>query len=95
MEQAIRFEKDVCRCSFLLYFEVSDATLVQRLVERGKTSGRVDDNEATIKKRLATFHQHSDPILMHYGSKVKRISGERAVADIFKEVCQHIDANVK
>jgi hypothetical protein len=31
--------------------------MVARLLERGKTSGRSDDNEATIRKRLATFRQ--------------------------------------
>ena len=29
--------------------------MVARLVNRGKTSGRADDNEETIKKRLETF----------------------------------------
>ena len=95
VEQAIRFENEVAKCSLILYFEVCDKTLISRLVERGKTSGRVDDNEETIKKRLGTFHQHSDPILKHYGERVKRICGERQVDVIFQEVCRHIDSNVK
>lgn len=93
--QAIQFEREVAPCSFLLYFEVSDATLTRRLLDRGKTSGRVDDNEETIKSRLATFHQHSEPILAHYGSKVKKVHGERNVDEIFAEVCKHIDTHVK
>lgn len=94
VDQAIRFEKEVAPCTFLLYFEVSDQTLIKRLLDRGKTSGRVDDNEETIKRRLMTFHQHSNPILTHYGSKVKKIDGERSAHEIFAEVCKHIDANV-
>lgn len=43
--------------------------MVERLLERAKTSGRVDDNEETIKKRLKTFHDHSDKVLAHYESK--------------------------
>ena len=39
------------------------------MLNRGKTSGRVDDNEETIKKRLNTFHQHSKPVIEHYKEK--------------------------
>ncbi|RWS05380.1 adenylate kinase isoenzyme 1-like protein [Dinothrombium tinctorium] len=91
VEQAIRFEKEVAPCTFLLYFDVSDAIMIERLLNRGKTSGRVDDNEETIKKRLATFHEHTTPILNHYGSKVKKIPAERSVDEIFEDVCKCID----
>ncbi|RWS28168.1 adenylate kinase isoenzyme 1-like protein [Leptotrombidium deliense] len=94
VEQAIRFEKDVYKCTFLLYFDVSDKTMTDRLLNRGKTSGRVDDNEATIKQRLDTFHKHSNPILVHYGDKVKKIPAERSPDDIFVDVCKHIDSVV-
>ena len=63
VDQAIQFEKDVCKCAFLFFFDVNDRVMVERLLERGKKSGRVDDNEETIKKRLDTFHTHTDPIL--------------------------------
>jgi len=92
VDQAIQFEKDVCKCSCLLYFDVSDGTMTARLLDRGKTSGRVDDNEATIKKRLDTFHAHSQPIMDHYGEKVKKIPAERDPAEIFVDVCKCIDA---
>jgi len=38
-----------------LYFECSNEEMTKRLLERGKTSGRSDDNAETIKKRLDTF----------------------------------------
>lgn len=47
----------------LLYFECSDAEMTKRLLERAKTSGRADDNEETIKKRLTTFHSETKPVL--------------------------------
>lgn len=40
----------------LIYFECSEEVMTQRLLERGKTSGRSDDNEETIKKRLNVFN---------------------------------------
>ena len=53
----------------ILYFDVSDACMTERLLNRAKTSGRADDNEETIKKRLATFHKHSEPVIDAYKSK--------------------------
>ena len=40
--------------------------MTSRLLERGKNSGRVDDNEATIKKRLDTFHNQTEPVIAFY-----------------------------
>ena len=72
--QGQEFEKEICPCSKILYFEVSDATMTERLLNRGKTSGRVDDNEETIKKRLNTFHQHSKPVIEAYNTKAAIVS---------------------
>ena len=58
----------------ILYFDVSDACMTERLLNRAKTSGRADDNEETIKKRLATFHKHSEPVIDAYKSKCAAVS---------------------
>merc|ERR1712158_60059 len=52
--QGQEFEKEICPCTKILYFEVKDETMTERLLNRGKTSGRVDDNVETIKKRRST-----------------------------------------
>ncbi len=72
--QGEEFEKEICPCTKILYFEVSDATMTERLINRGKSSGRVDDNEETIKKRLDTFHKHSKPVIEAYKSKACIVS---------------------
>ncbi|XP_015792410.1 adenylate kinase isoenzyme 1 [Tetranychus urticae] len=95
VDQAIKFEEQVSKCTFVIYFDVSDSVMVQRLLKRGETSGRIDDNEETIKKRLATFHQHSDPILSHYKDKLVKISGERLPEEIFLDVCKAIEDKCK
>jgi len=88
MEQGVRFEKELVECCKVLYFEVSDETMKSRLMERGKTSGRVDDNEETIKKRLETFHNQTQPVINYYTEKQKAvmISAEAGVDDVFAEV---------
>ena len=37
--------------------------MVERIVNRGKTSGRLDDNIETAKKRIAIFHKETKPTL--------------------------------
>lgn len=54
-----------------LYFEVSDETMKTRLLKRAQTSNRVDDNEATIRKRLDTFHQLTEPVIQYCKQKEK------------------------
>lgn len=90
--QAVEFEKQVCKCSFLLFFDVPDDVMKTRLLERGKTSGRADDNEETIAKRLDTYHKHTQPILDHYGDNVKKILATGTVDEIFVEVAKVIDS---
>ena len=46
--------------------------------------GRADDNEETIKKRLATFHKHSEPVIDAYKSKCA------AVRAVFTNVTNYV-----
>jgi adenylate kinase len=89
--QGQEFEKEILPCSQILYFDVSDETMTARLLNRGKTSGRADDNEDTIKLRLATFHKHSKPVVAAYSDKCTTIPAERDPKDIFADVCSVLD----
>jgi adenylate kinase len=91
VSQGVEFEKAIAPCAQILYFQVSDETMTGRLLKRGETSGRADDNVETIKKRLDTFHQHSEPVMDAYASKCAKIPAERAVDDIFADVCSALD----
>lgn len=66
--------------------------MVERLLNRAKTSGRVDDNEETIKKRLATFHKHSEPVIEYYKAKCASIVATSTPDVIFGEVQKALDA---
>lgn len=61
----------VAEVHYVLYFEVADDTMMSRLLKRAETSGRVDDNEETIAKRLKTFHEHTQPVVEYYTTKNK------------------------
>lgn len=68
------FEKNIAPVDLVLFFDASEETLVKRLLGRAETSGRVDDNEETIKKRLHTFNTHNDQVISQYTAKLKRVS---------------------
>jgi adenylate kinase family enzyme len=43
----------------------------KRLLKRGQTSGRTDDNLESIKKRFRTFQEQSMPVIDYYAQKNK------------------------
>lgn len=77
----------------ILYFDCEQKELIKRLLYRGQTSGRSDDNEETIKKRLHVFNDHSKPVIDHYSKlgKVCRIDANRPVEKITDEVENHLN----
>lgn len=56
----------------------------RRLLARGESSGRVDDNEETIGKRLETFENQTKPVIEYYESKNK----VKKVSSIFSCICE-------
>ncbi|KAJ3105463.1 bifunctional uridylate/adenylate kinase [Phlyctochytrium planicorne] len=87
MDQAEAFEKEVCKSKWVLYFECPEEEMLKRLMKRGETSGRIDDNIESIKKRFATFRDTSYPVIEHYGKlgKVKTVSCKNTVDGVYKE----------
>lgn len=50
----------------LLYVDAKAETMTKRLLKRGETSGRSDDNEETIKKRLDLYYKATEPVIEFY-----------------------------
>ncbi|KAJ3021637.1 hypothetical protein HKX48_008118 [Thoreauomyces humboldtii] len=93
LDQAIAFEEQIRSCKFVLYFECSDELLEKRLLKRGETSGRADDNIATIKKRFRTFVETSMPVIDTYTAKGKcvLISSEPPVEEVYRNVKRNFE----
>ncbi|XP_044743881.1 adenylate kinase isoenzyme 1 [Chrysoperla carnea] len=89
--QGLTFEKSIVPVNVILYFECQEQTLIDRLLNRGKTSGRQDDNIDTIKNRLQTFLTNNDAILKEFEGKLVRINAERSVDEIFVDVKAALD----
>lgn len=88
VDQARKFEDEVCPCKFTLFFDCPEAVLEKRLLKRGETSGRSDDNIESIKKRFRTFIEASMPVIDMFeqeGKVVKVYSGS-GVDEVYREV---------
>ncbi len=77
----------------LLDLMVNEEELVERLVKRGETSGRCDDNMETIKKRLEVYHEKTKPVNDYYKGQNKYIvvDGSGNVDEIFERVCEVLE----
>jgi adenylate kinase len=81
--------------SIVLGLEVNEDELVQRLLLRGQTSGRIDDqNEETIRKRFHEYVNKTLPIQGFYDNQGKYhgINGLGEIDQINAELCLKIDS---
>ena len=82
------------KIDIVLNLVVNEKELINRILHRGKTSGRSDDNLETVKKRLTIYNNQTKPILDFYKKEGKLIDiqGESAIDEIFAKICEAIDA---
>jgi adenylate kinase len=74
--------------------EANDEILVQRLLERGKTSGRPDDqDEEKIRNRYQEYNEKTAPLMDYYQSQGKfhAVDGIGAIEEITQRLSNVID----
>lgn len=81
------------KVSTVLELQVADELLTERLLLRGKTSGRADDNEETIKARLDVYHKQTAPLAAWYAERglLERVNGVGSLEEINAVLCAAID----
>ena len=80
----------------MLNIQVDDDELIKRLLERGKISGRSDDNLETIIKRIQTYYERTTPVIDFYkreGTAVD-IKGMDSVEGVFASISETIDSKI-
>lgn len=79
--------------STVIGLEVEDDELIKRIILRGKTSGRADDNEETAKKRLATYYSQTLPLKDFYikEGKYAKIEGMGSIDEIYASIHKAIE----
>lgn len=77
----------------MIELDVPEDELMKRLIKRGQESGRSDDNEETIKKRLGVYHSQTAPLIDWYKQEGihHHIAGLGELDRIFGDICDVID----
>lgn len=93
-ELELLLEKRGAAVDTVIGLEVPDEQLIERLIKRGKDSGRADDNLETIKERLEVYHSQTQPLRRYYEGRgnYKSIDGSRSVDEISGDIAAHIDS---
>jgi len=88
LDQAVQFEAAFGPPAFVLSLSAEESELEKRLVARGLTSGRADDNVETIRKRFSTFRAQSEPVIDFYArlGMLRPVSSMRSVDEVFADV---------
>ncbi|EJX05547.1 adenylate kinase [gut metagenome] len=79
--------------SVMLDLDVPEDELMTRLIKRGQESGRADDNEETIKKRLVVYQSQTAPLIDWYKNegKYQHIHGVGTMDGIFAEIVAAVE----
>ncbi len=77
----------------MIELDVPEDELMTRLIKRGKESGRSDDNEETIQKRLNVYRNQTSPLIEWYKKEGihNHINGLGELDRIFGDICAVIE----
>ncbi|XP_033008086.1 UMP-CMP kinase [Lacerta agilis] len=78
---------------FVLFFDCDNEVCINRCLERGKSSGRSDDNRESLEKRIHTYLDSTKPIIDLYEKmgKVRKVDASKSVDEVFGKVVKIFD----
>jgi len=79
---------DFAEVKFVMFFDCPEEVMEKRLLKRGETSGRIDDNIESIKKRFRTFLEDTLPIIQKYEKlgKVHKMDATKTPEEVYASV---------
>jgi adenylate kinase len=81
-------KKHRTKIDLVINLKLNEEEALKRILLRGKTSGRSDDNTKTTRNRLKIYRERTAPILSYYHqqNKLKNIDGLQTIKKIEKEI---------
>ncbi|KAI3618436.1 hypothetical protein CBS9595_002799 [Malassezia furfur] len=94
LDQLFKFEETVVPAQLTLFLYCTEEVMLKRLLQRGETSGRADDNIDSIKKRFRTFVETSMPVVdcLRKRDVVAEVDATKPVDDVYEHICQAMNA---
>lgn len=59
-------------------------------IDNGRLVQRADDHPEAIAKRLAAYHEQTEPLVKHYGARVVRINGDQGIEEVWSELQRRV-----
>ena len=98
--QAEEFDRilaeDGLSVNVMVYMDVPEQELVNRILLRGKDSGRADDaSEDVIRNRIAVYREQTENVAEHYSKQGKYVDvdGVGSMDEVIERICKVIDEN--
>jgi adenylate kinase len=72
----------------VLYFDIPDEVGFERAMKRAADENRADDTPDVIRRRLAIYHDETEPVVEHYRAtgKLVPLHAERSIEDVYREI---------
>jgi UMP-CMP kinase len=79
---------DSIKLKFVIFLNCSEENMIKRVLKRGETSGRADDNIETLTKRIKVYNEQTLPVIEYYKklNLVKEIDSNKTPEQIFNIV---------
>jgi adenylate kinase len=91
----VMLKENDTKISGMIALEVDENELTKRILLRGQTSGRADDqDEVLVQKRVSEYNTKTKPVADYYAKQGKFVSinGIGEIEEIFAQICQTIDS---
>ena len=77
----------------ILFFDLSDQLALGRLVGRAQAEGREDDTPEVIARRLAIYHEQTEPVVEYYrvSGKLVPLHADRSIGDVAAQIGEALD----
>ena len=77
----------------VLFFDLDDATATERLLGRARAEARDDDTPAVIERRLAVYHEQTEPVIERYRDRglLVRLPAEQTIDEVAALIAETLD----
>jgi adenylate kinase len=77
----------------IFFFDLDDETATERALGRARDEGRDDDTPESIARRLALYHEQTEPVVEHYRTtgKLVPLHAKRSVEEVAGEIESALD----
>jgi adenylate kinase len=81
------------RLDAILFFDLPDDVAFERMEGRARDEGRADDTPEAMRKRLAIYHEQTEPVVEHYRvtGKLVPLHAGRTVEEVSREIEDALD----